>query len=185
MVDRHDDVQIRRGAPEDAAALSALALRTFRDAFAADNRPEDVESYVAQVYGIRQQGAELEDPRHLTLVAQHERKMVAFAQLRDAAAPEVVTGPRPIELSRFYVAREWHGSGVAGRLMRAVHDAAASLGRETLWLGVWERNERAKAFYRKCGFSDVGSKPFHLGDDLQTDRVMVAAVAPAVPVIGE
>lgn len=169
---------IRRGAPEDAAQLSSLALRTFRDAFAADNRPEDVEGYVAQVYGIRQQSAELEDPRHLTLVVQTDDAMIAFAQLRDVEPPPPVTGPAPIELRRFYVGREWHGTGVATRLMRTVHEAAADLGRRTLWLGVWERNLRAQAFYRKCGFLDVGSQPFRLGDDLQTDRVMVCPVRP-------
>jgi ribosomal protein S18 acetylase RimI-like enzyme len=46
----------------------------------------------------------------------------------------------------------------------------------TLWLGVWERNERAKAFYRKCGFADVGSQVFVLGTDAQTDRVMVRSL---------
>jgi RimJ/RimL family protein N-acetyltransferase len=40
-------------------------------------------------------------------------------------------------------------------------------------VGVWERNERAKAFYLKCGFVDVGSHIFGVGSDPQTDRVMV------------
>ncbi len=179
MSDPLPNVRIRRGAPEDAAQLSSLALRTFRDAFMADNRPEDVEGYVAQVYGIRQQSAELEDPRHLTLVVQSDDAMIAFAQLRADAPPAMVTGLAPVELRRFYVGREWHGRGVAARLMAAVHAAAARLGYETMWLGVWERNERARAFYRKCGFVDIGSQPFQLGDDLQTDRVMVVPVRSA------
>ena len=41
-----------------------------------------------------------------------------------------------------------------------------------LWLGVWERNPRAQAFYRKSGFADVGSQVFLVGTDAQTDRVM-------------
>jgi ribosomal protein S18 acetylase RimI-like enzyme len=52
-------------------------------------------------------------------------------------------------------------------------DAARELGGETIWLGVWERNSRAIAFYEKCGFRDRGSQPFLVGSDLQTDRVMV------------
>ena len=51
--------------------------------------------------------------------------------------------------------------------------AARARGAGTLWLGVWERNPRGIAFYVKCGFRDVGSKPFLLGSDWQTDRVMV------------
>ena len=49
-----------------------------------------------------------------------------------------------------------------------------------MWLGVWERNERAKGFYRKCGFLDVGSQPFILGEDHQTDLVMVSELAQAI-----
>jgi ribosomal protein S18 acetylase RimI-like enzyme len=54
---------------------------------------------------------------------------------------------------------------------------AASRRRRTIWLGVWERNARAIAFYRRWGFADVGSQPFRLGTDLQTDRVMARRVA--------
>jgi hypothetical protein len=42
---------------------------------------------------------------------------------------------------------------------------------------VWERNARAIAFYVKCGFRDVGSQPFLVGSDLQTDRVMARVIS--------
>ena len=58
--------------------------------------------------------------------------------------------------------------------MKGVLDTASSLGATRVWLGVWEKNARAIAFYAKCGFRDVGSQPFLLGSDLQTDRVMEA-----------
>ena len=45
-----------------------------------------------------------------------------------------------------------------------------------LWLGVWEHNPRAQAFYRKAGFADVGSKVFVVGTDAQADRVMLKAL---------
>ena len=84
-----------------------------------------------------------------------------------------VTSPRPIELWRFYVDREWHGRGIAGRLMKTILEEAAGTSAAAVWLGVWERNPRAIAFYRKSGFTDVGAHEFHLGADVQTDRVMV------------
>src|SRR5436305_271799 len=80
--------------------------------------------------------------------------------------------PAPVELARFYVAHAWHGRGIAQALMDAVKNAAEVLGGKTLWLGVWERNARAIAFYEKCGFRTVGSHPFLVGSDLQTDLVM-------------
>ncbi len=71
-----------------------------------------------------------------------------------------------------YVNLEWHGRGIAQTLMaRGLTEAAAS-GGQSLWLGVWERNPRARVFYGKCGFADVGEHVFLFGTDPQTDRVM-------------
>jgi ribosomal protein S18 acetylase RimI-like enzyme len=84
-----------------------------------------------------------------------------------------------MEVWRFYVDRPWHGQGVAQALMAALRRAALARGGRTLWLAVWERNERAKGFYRKAGFLDVGSQPFILGEDHQTDLVMVSDLAQA------
>jgi ribosomal protein S18 acetylase RimI-like enzyme len=77
---------------------------------------------------------------------------------------------------RFYVDPIRHGHGIAQTLMDAVLTTARADAAHTIWLGVWERNPRAIAFYRKCGFEDVGSHPFLVGTDLQTDRVMTRAL---------
>jgi ribosomal protein S18 acetylase RimI-like enzyme len=60
--------------------------------------------------------------------------------------------------------------------MTAAVDAAKAAGAHTLWLGVWERNQRAIAFYRKSGFADVGTQIFVLGTDHQHDLVLARPV---------
>ena len=117
---------IRIATVADAAALAELARETFVDAFGADNRPEDIAAYVDEVFGEVQQRRELADPDVVTLVADD----IAYAQLRR-------TGPREVELARFYVRRAHHGKGVAQQLMATVVNAARALGGTTLWLGVW------------------------------------------------
>jgi GNAT superfamily N-acetyltransferase len=164
----------RRARPDDAAALAAFAARMFREAFGADNRPEDLAAHLTASYGPAQQAAEIADPSVVTLLVEHGDGFMAYAQVRRHPAPPGVTGPDPVELRRFYVAAAWHGRGVAQRLMAAVFDAARSLGGRTLWLSVWERNPRAIAFYTKCGFRDGGAKEFWVGSDRQTDRLMIA-----------
>ena len=52
----------------------------------------------------------------------------------------------------------------------------AARGARELWLGVWERNARAQAFYRKCGFRKVGTQIFVVGSDPQTDDVMLKEI---------
>jgi diamine N-acetyltransferase len=170
-------IRVRPAVLSDALPLSQFGARTFRDAFAADNRPENLDAYLAKAYGVPQQSAELADASVATLIAEANQEMVGFAQLRGGATPACVTGPRPMEVWRFYVAREWHGQGVASILMAAVATEALRRGARTLWLGVWERNARAQAFYRKCGYIVVGQQPFVLGTERQTDLVMARPVS--------
>ncbi|HEV7595723.1 MAG TPA: GNAT family N-acetyltransferase [Gemmatimonadaceae bacterium] len=166
-------LMIRAGMPTDATALAELAARTFRDTFAANNRPEDIEVHIAHAYGTSQQERELVDPDIATLLVEVDGQLAGYAQLRSGAPPECVTGAEPVELWRFYIAQPWHGRGVAQALMQRVQSDAYRRGGRTLWLGVWERNARAKAFYHKHGFMDVGSHVFMVGKDAQTDRILV------------
>lgn len=132
--------------------------------------------YLAGNYGPERQGAELRDPHVLTLLAEDGRRLAGYAQLYEGAAPGCVAGDAPVEIRRFYVDSAWQGRGVAQALMMASVEAAMERGGRTLWLAVWERNLRAQAFYRKCGFEDCGAKEFVLGRDRQTDRVMARAL---------
>lgn len=166
-------MSIRHATPSDAALLAELGARTFRDTFAAANRPEDLEVYLAGAYGEAQQRREIDDPNGVMLIAEIDGRAVGFAHLRRGEAPAGVSGAHAVEIVRFYVDRAFHGRGIAQTLMDAARAAARDLGADVLWLGVWEHNPRAIAFYEKCGFRDVGSQPFLLGSDLQTDRVMV------------
>jgi ribosomal protein S18 acetylase RimI-like enzyme len=160
---------IRRATPADAAPLARVAERIFRETFGPDNRAEDIEAYVARAYGEEPQRRELEDPAGIALLVEDGGALIAFAQLR--LTPDSPHGE--IEITRFYVDHSQHGRGVAQALMAVVAETATALQATKVWLGVWERNARAIAFYVKCGFVDAGSQPFLLGSDLQTDRVMV------------
>ncbi len=167
----------RRAEPADAGPLAEFAARVFNETFGPDNRPEDMAAHLADRFGERQQTEEILDPAIVTLLVEDGGRLIAFTQVTTLhALPDCVTGPAPVEIGRFYVDRSWHGRGLARRLMAAARDAARSLGGETVWLAVWEHNPRAIAFYEKEGFRDVGSQPFRLGSDLQTDRVMVAGL---------
>jgi ribosomal protein S18 acetylase RimI-like enzyme len=170
------DILIRSAVEADAPRLAAFAERTFRETFTVGNRAEDMDAYCRTAFDVDGQRLTLVDPAIETLIVENaQQEWVAYAQLRVATHAEV-HGPSPIELWRFYVDRAHHGRGIANHLMAAVIDRAAAGGARTLWLGVWERNHRALAFYRKCGFADVGSHRFVLGTDVQTDRIMARSV---------
>jgi GNAT superfamily N-acetyltransferase len=169
-------VLVRLAAPADAAWLAALAERTFRETYTEFNTPENMERYVADHFGPDRQAAELRDPRNVTLVVDVNGEAAGYAQLARGPAPPCVAGPMPMEVVRFYIDRPWHGRGLAQTLMAATTDLARAAGARTLWLGVWERNGRAIAFYRKSGFEDVGTQIFVLGTDHQQDRVLARSL---------
>jgi GNAT superfamily N-acetyltransferase len=169
-------VTIRTAVAADAAVVADLARRTFFDTFASTNDPNDMALHLAAAYGVEQQTRELQDPGVTTLLVEDDGRAIAYAQLRNDHVPDCVTDAGAIELWRFYVDRDWHGRGVAAALMERVRAVARERGAITLWLGVWERNDRARAFYAKCGFSDAGQHIFLFGTDPQTDVVMVTTL---------
>jgi ribosomal protein S18 acetylase RimI-like enzyme len=161
----------------DAAQLAEFGARTFYESFAADNTAEDMRSHLAAAFSPQQQLAEIRDPDIETLIVVEGGRWAGFAQLRTGKRPAGVPQQGSIELWRFYVDKAWHGQGVAAALMAEAKQRARRRGATTLWLGVWERNARAQAFYRKHGFGKVGSQVFVVGSDPQTDDVLLCPLA--------
>jgi len=167
---------VRRGRSADAALLAELGARTFSETFAPDNSASDMSDYLASAFSPAQQAAELADSSSLFLIAEQDGVALGYAMLRSGNVLESVTGDKPIEVVRLYVSQGSLGSGVGAALMQACIDEARQRGYKTLWLGVWEHNARAQAFYRKWNFSEIGTHIFQLGDDPQTDILMQRAV---------
>jgi diamine N-acetyltransferase len=159
---------IRIATPADAATLAAISLKTFVDTFAPHNSAADMDSYTSVAFTEAKQRREIETEGVVTLLGEEEGDAIAYAQVRQT--PGWPHGD--VELARFYVDQPHHGRGIAQTLMDAVEKHASTLGGTRLWLGVWEHNLRAIAFYRKYGFVQCGAQPFLLGTDLQTDWVM-------------
>ncbi len=175
------NVLIRRATDADAALLSSMALKIFLDTFATGNRPQDIALHAQRAYSPEIQLRELRDESKVWLIAEADGDPAGFAMVGEPESKSCAAFEAPVELFRFYVDKAWHGTGVAQPMMEAVEDFARSVGGRTLCLGVWERNPRAIRFYEKIGFRDVGSQPYMLGEDLQTDRVMVRDIAPVSP----
>ncbi|MGD0491195.1 MAG: GNAT family N-acetyltransferase [Steroidobacteraceae bacterium] len=163
---------LRRAQALDAVALAELAELTFRDTFSAVNTPDNMDLHCSASFAPAIQAREIADPAIVTTVAETGRQLVGFTQLRLLHGSSAVPFSRPAELHRIYVARDWHGKGLAQELMNNVLDESAREGCDGVWLGVWERNPRALAFYRKHGFRAVGEHTFSVGRDLQRDIIM-------------
>jgi ribosomal protein S18 acetylase RimI-like enzyme len=174
MTDQNSHV--RRATSADASLLAELGARTFYETFAKDNKPEDMAAYLAASFSPQIQAAELADPQSFFFIAEIDGAAGGYAQLRAGLVEKCVSGPKPVELVRLYVSQQWLGRGVGEALMRACVEEARRAGYETMWLGVWEDNQRAQRFYRKWGFQVVGEHIFQVGSDPQTDLIMERAL---------
>lgn len=169
-------INIRYATTTDNVLLAELGARTFYDSFAADNTPEHMAAYLAASFSPEKQAAELADPSSVFLIAEVEGVVVGYTKLKEGEPAAGITGLRPIEIVRIYAGQEWIGRGVGATLMQVSLNEAEKRGCDTIWLGVWEHNRRARAFYRKWGFVEVGTQIFQLGDDLQNDLLMQRSV---------
>jgi diamine N-acetyltransferase len=166
------DITVRRATLDDANLLSQLGARTFEETFAADNAAEDMAAYLSSNFSLVQQTEELLDHTSIFLIAEVDGVAAGYAKLHRGEPAEGIEGTEPVELVRLYVSHTWLGSGVGAALMRACLEEARRAGYKTIWLGVWERNARALAFYRKWNFRAVGEHVFQLGSEAQTDILM-------------
>lgn len=164
---------IRLAVEGDAQALAKLAKSTFEEAFGADNDDADMANYLESAFTSERIAQELTDESNTCFLAEISGELAGYVKLRTGEMPACVNTVNPVELERIYAERQYHGAGVGATLMDAAIEHAAQAGHDSIWLGVWEQNPRAIAFYRKRGFELVGRKTFRFGTDLQTDQVFL------------
>jgi ribosomal protein S18 acetylase RimI-like enzyme len=171
------EIELRMATPGDAGRLAVVAASMFADTFGNANRREDMDSYLAKAFTEASQRAELLDARNRILLAIADGDDIAgYVHLRLGVEPppsaEPTGGRQFAEIARLYADRRWHGKGIGATLMKASLELSREWGADVVWLGVWERNARAIAFYQKTGFDVIGEQTFLLGRDVQRDLVM-------------
>lgn len=177
MVEILDSVVIRPATVSDGETLARFAEQIFRDTFGPDNRPEDMNHYVAETFSPAYQRADIIDSAGVVFIAESQGAIVGYAQVIRDRVRNDIDAVSPVELKRFYVARAFHGLGLAQRLMDRALAYAAECCADVIWLAVFEKNPRAISFYRKSGFVETATQVFLLGSDSQTDIVMRRDVA--------
>jgi len=165
-------IRVRPALPTEVEAIAALAARTFREAWQAYNSPADMEAYCLEHFVPARIAADLREPAVRYLLADLDGALLGYLRLVEESPNDAVPARRPLEISRLYVGRDWHGRGVGPALLQAGLQHAARVGHDVAWLAVWQRAGQALAFYRKSGFEIAGTARFQLGADLQDDYVM-------------
>lgn len=165
-------ITIQKASVKDAQILVELGMQTFTETFAADNTPEDMNMYLQQHFTIEKIKAEFQEEGSVFLLARDGSREVGYAKIRLNNKPKELRSVRPMEIERLYCIKEYHGRKVGTMLMQFCLDLGKRKNCDVTWLGVWEHNHKAIAFYQKWGFEKFGQHIFTLGTDPQTDLLM-------------
>lgn len=167
-----ENVTFEKLSPEDLVELKEISIRTFTDAFGADNNPEDLELYLNTSFGEENLKKELLDPLAEFYFAKLAGETVGYMKINLGDAQTDLKEEDAMELERIYVKKDFQNKKIGQKMLDEVIEMAIQRKMRYLWLGVWEKNNRAIEFYLRNGFSLEGSHPYMVGKDRQTDKIM-------------
>ena len=165
-------IGIRFATEDDAELIAEISHRTFYETFAAQNSKENMDMHMAQYYAEEKIRAELKDPFSIFLLAYDDTRLAGYAKMNEHVKEESKELESPIEIERIYAVKEMIGKGVGKKLMEKCLAIANEKNKKTVWLGVWESNERAIEFYTHWGFEKFSEHNFPVGNDPQKDWLM-------------
>ncbi|HTU11299.1 MAG TPA: GNAT family N-acetyltransferase [Allosphingosinicella sp.] len=168
-------VRYRTAGPADAPALADMGRRCFVETFGPHFPPDDMALHLERKFGSAALDGEFLDPALAICVAEQDGAAIAYLKLGPMDLP-VPHAPDALQVMQVYVLAPWQGAGVAGSLMDWAAETARARGAPALYLCVWEKGDRAIAFYRKRGFETVGETPYQLGTLRYRDPVMRLAL---------
>ena len=156
----------------DASTLQQISKETFFQTFAPYNSSEIMSAFLSSAYSLEKLSKELKNENSSFFFLYYENQLAGYLKINQAPSQTDINDSDSLEIERFYVLKPFQDKGLGTFLMNKSIAIAKKLKKSYVWLGVWERNEKAKAFYKKHGFYQIGAHSFFVGPDEQTDFIM-------------
>ena len=164
-------IQIRTATAADAELIADISRETFYESFAGYNTEANMDKFLTEQFSKEKLMAEAGESGNIFLLAYADNKPAGYLFLKEGT-DTALQSTNALEISRIYSRTSFIGKGIGKALMQAAIERAISMNKDCIWLGVWENNHRAIAFYTKFGFSKFSEHDFVLGDDVQRDWLM-------------
>lgn len=166
------NIRIQKVTLSEIADLQTIGKQTFHETFSAANTEENMINYLEEGFSIEKLRSELNDTNTEFYFAVLDDRVIGYLKLNMGKSQTELKDEKAIEIERIYVLNEFHGKNVGQLLYNKAIQQAEANNADYIWLGVWEENPRAIAFYTKNGFEAFGQHVFKLGKDEQTDIIM-------------
>lgn len=167
------NINTRIASADDAETIARIGGISFAETYASFNTVEDIDKYLVENFTPSVIVKELIEPSNVYILAFADGEAAGYEKLILNKQPKIIMPTNNIiELSRIYSLKKYIGKGIGKSLMLASIDLGIKLKFECIWLGVWQQNPAAIAFYKKWGFEIFGTHQFVLGNDVQDDWLM-------------
>ena len=167
-----ENITIRSVKENEVGFLKEIGETTFKGTFGVDNKPSDMEKYLAENFNIDKITSEFNNPESQFYFAEQDSTIIGYLKINLGKAQTETALHNALEIERIYVFPAYFGKNVGRMLIDKALAVAREKQCERVWLGVWEENPRAIRFYEKQGFVPYDKHNFMLGDDEQTDIMM-------------
>ncbi len=158
-----NELNIRIAGADDLNLIAALSVTTCYEAYFELDLSRDLADYCAFAFNFLQMKAEIEDRDATFLIAELDGVAVGYAKLRENKMIECLKDKNAIEVQRIYVLEKIKGKSIGRALMDKCFEIGKVRGYEILWLGVWDQNTKAQAFYERIGMKNEGTTDFSDG----------------------
>ncbi len=166
------NLNFRQCMSDDIYTLRDFSYRTYNETFAHMNTPSNMKAYLEQSFNINKLHGELSDNNSLFYFLYADGELAGYLKLNESPSQTDINDIQSLEIERIYVAKEFQGKGLGSVLMNEAIDIANMKKKLYVWLGVWEKNDKAILFYKKNGFFKIGTHSFFMGEEEQTDFVI-------------
>ncbi|MEC6748161.1 N-acetyltransferase [Marinilactibacillus sp. XAAS-LB27] len=176
-------VEINKCELKDVDTLQEISIETFRETFQEQNTPEHMNDYLENAYNPKKLEQEISNPYSFFYFLYVNLKIAGYLKVNIDSAQTEVMGNDTLEIERIYLKKDFQELGLGTYLINKAEAVAREKNKSKIWLGVWEKNEKALIFYQKKGFSRVGQHSFFMGNDEQTDLIMLKKLYNPVPIV--
>jgi len=157
---------------EDLRELQKISVETFTETFKDQNSLEHLNAYLERAYNLDQLEQELANRSSQFFFVYYTQEVAGYLKVNTDEAQSEAMGADSLEVERIYVKKKFQKHGLGKQLLNKALEIALEQKKKKIWLGVWEENVNAIAFYQKKGFVQSGTHSFYMGDDEQVDLIM-------------
>jgi ribosomal protein S18 acetylase RimI-like enzyme len=157
---------------EDLLKLQEISCETFNETFKHQNSPENLRAYLERAYNLNQLKNELSNIYTEFFFIYFNNDVAGYLKVNTNDAQSEKMGDESLEIERIYIRNKFQKHGLGKYLINKAMEVAVKENKKKIWLGVWEKNENAIAFYKKMGFAQTGAHSFYMGDEEQIDFIM-------------